>query len=77
MNGKIGFLAFVIALFVALGVFVLAGFSSGEGISKNPTDFKALSEKIDKVLKNQEDIIERLKDIRAQEDIIRIRASHK
>lgn len=77
MKGKIGFLSLVAAIFVALGVFVLAGFGNGEEPTKNSADLKTLSQKIDKVLKNQEDIIERLKNIRAQQDIIRIRASHK
>ena len=36
-----------------------------------------ISEKIDEVLKNQQDIIARLEDVRAQQDIIRIRASRK
>jgi len=56
-------------------VFTLKGFGREQKSSSNAKDIKELSEKIDEVLKNQQDIIARLEDVRAQQDIIRVRAS--
>jgi hypothetical protein len=61
-------------MILSLGVFSFRGFGKEEK-PQNIDDIEILSEKIDQVLKNQQDIIQRLKDIRAQQDIIRVRAS--
>ncbi len=64
------------AIIVSLGAFTLKGFG-GQEKSDDKIGLRLLSEKIDKVLQNQQDIIERLKDIRVQEDVIRVRASQR
>ncbi len=68
-------LSLFLAIIISLGVFTFKGFGKEQKSSSNAKDIKELSEKIDEVLKNQQDIIARLEDVRAQQDIIRIRAS--
>ena len=68
-------LSLFLAIIISLGVFTLKGFGREQKSSSNAKDIKELSEKIDEVLKNQQDIIARLEDVRAQQDIIRVRAS--
>lgn len=63
-----------LALVVSLGVFSLKGFTK-EPKSKKTGNFNTLSEKIDTVLKNQQDIIEQLEGIKTELGIIKIRAS--
>jgi len=70
------FLVLLIALAVSLGFFTLKGFGREEK-SVSGYDTRIISEKIDEVLKNQQDIIVRLEDIRSQQDIIRVRASRR
>ena len=70
------FLALLIVSVVSLGVFSLKGFGKEEDLGRGQ-DTKIVSEKVDEVLKNQQDIIARLEDIREQQDIIRIRASRR
>ncbi|MFC1621475.1 hypothetical protein ACFL2G_04135 [Candidatus Omnitrophota bacterium] len=67
-------LSLFLAIIISLGVFSLNSFGK-EKKSDDAKDVSELSEKIDEVLKNQQDIIARLEDVRAQQDIIRIRAS--
>lgn len=74
MARKIGFLLLFLVLVISLGFFTLRGFGKDQ-MAQGNMDMKIISEKIDEVLKNQQDIIARLKDIREQEDIIRVRAS--
>ncbi len=69
-------LSLVAALIFSLGFFALQAFSRDQKIDKKG-DIKAISEKIDEILKNQQDIIARLEDIRSQQDVIRIRASQR
>lgn len=75
MMKRVWVLLLLIAIVVSLGVFTLKGFTGEQAGDENR--LKLISEKIDKLLKNQEDIIARLKDIREQEDVIRIRASRR
>lgn len=77
MKRKVWLLSLVVAIMISLGVFTLKGFGKEETKDEKQLDLKILSEKIDKILKNQEDIIERLKDIRQEEDVIRVRASQR
>lgn len=67
-------LAFFIAAAISLGIFALNGFGKSQKFAKED-DSRIASEKIEEVLKNQQDIIARLEDIREQQDIIRVRAS--
>jgi len=68
-------LSLLLIFVISLGVFTLKSF--GKEQYKDQTDVSVLSEKIEEVLKNQQDIIVRLEDIRQQQDIIRIRASRR
>ncbi len=70
------FLMLLIVLVISLGFFTLKGFGREEK-SIRGYDTRIISGKLDEVLKNQQDIIVRLKDIRSQQDIIRIRASRR
>jgi len=70
------FLTLLIALVVSLGFFTLKGFGREEG-PETRRDMRIISEKIEEVLKNQQDIIARLEDIRQQQDVIRVRASRR
>ncbi|MBC8473613.1 MAG: hypothetical protein H8D54_02255 [Candidatus Omnitrophica bacterium] len=63
-------------MLISLGFFTLKGFSRETSASKDK-DMAQVSEKVDEVLKNQQDIIARLEDIRAQQDVIRVRASRR
>ena len=67
---------FLIAMIVSLGTLSLKSFGK-EQKSDKEADINIVSEKINEVLNNQQDIIARLKDIRKELDIIRIRASHR
>jgi len=71
---KIWILSLLGAILVSLSVFTLNIFGREDGQDSNNNVTK-LSEKIDRVLKNQEDIITRLADIRQELDVIRVRAS--
>lgn len=73
---KIWILSLLAAILVSLSVFTMNIFGK-EDISGAKNDVTKLAEKIDRVLKNQEDIIARLTDIRQELDVIRIRASRK
>lgn len=73
MMRKTWFLSLVAAIILSLGVFAFNLFGSES--TKN--DVAMLSEKIDKVLRNQEDIITKLADIRQELDVIRVRASRR
>ena len=71
---KIWILSLLAAIIVSLSVFAFNTFGKEDSQdSKNET--RQLSEKIDTVLKNQENIIAQLTDIRQELDVIRIRAS--
>ena len=72
MMRKTWFLSLVAAVILSLGIltFNLFGSESNDGV-------KQLSEKIEKVLKNQDDIIAKLADIRQELDVIRVRASRR
>jgi len=65
-----------LTMMVSLGFFTLKGFGK-DGESAKTKDTRAISEKIDEILKNQKDIIERLEDISRELNIIKIRASRK
>jgi len=71
---KIWILSLLAAIIVSLSVFTMNIFGK-EDIQGQKSDVTKLAEKIDKVLKNQEDIVARLADIRQELDIIRVRAS--
>lgn len=75
MARKAWLLSLLLIFIISLGVFTLKSF--GRDQYKNQTDVSMISEKIEEVLKNQQDIIVRLEDIRQQQDIIRIRASRR
>lgn len=74
MMRKATWLSLFIAIIVSLGFFSLKGFGREQKLEKN-NNLAVISEKIEEILKNQQDIIARLEDIRSQQDIIRIRAS--
>ncbi|MFA4991997.1 MAG: hypothetical protein WC569_05410 [Candidatus Omnitrophota bacterium] len=76
MRKRTLFLMILAAMIVSLGAFTLKGFG-GQERTDSTAGVRILSEKIDQVLKNQQDIIERLKDIRIQQDVIRVRASQR
>jgi|GEM_PF-1609146 len=71
---KIWILSLLAVILVSLGVFTVNIFGK-EDIQVQKSDVTKLAEKIDKVLKNQEDMVARLADIRQELDIIRVRAS--
>lgn len=73
MMRKTWFLSLIAAIILSLSIFTFNLFG-GES-TKN--DVAMLSEKIDRVLKNQENIITKLADIRQELDVIRIRASRR
>jgi len=73
MARKTAFTLFIVAA-IFLGIFALNGFGKSQKLAKED-DSRIASEKIEEVLKNQQDIIARLEDIRKQQDIIRVRAS--
>lgn len=77
MGKKALILAGFIVLVISLGIFSLKGFTKDQKSVKEQDDLSVVSEKVDEVLKNQQDIIARLKDIREQQDIIRVRASRR
>ena len=77
MARKVWLLSLAIALVVSLGVGALKGFGKDTGLGKDGREIEELSEKIEESLKNQQDIIARLEDIRNELDIIRIRASRR
>jgi len=64
------------AIIVSLGIFTFNTFGKDYNPDQN-SDVTRLAEKIDRVLKNQEDIIARLTDIRQELDVIRVRASRR
>lgn len=76
MAKKVGLLSLLLVVLTSLGIFTLKGFGKDQRLD-NKGDINVISEKIDEILKNQQDIIARLQDIREQQDIIRIRASHR
>ena len=75
MARKAWLLSLVSVVILSLGVMAIDGFSKDKKQYSEEKDIDVISEKIDEVLKNQQDIIARLEDIRAQQDIIRVRAS--
>ncbi|MDP2921991.1 MAG: hypothetical protein Q8O12_06490 [Candidatus Omnitrophota bacterium] len=73
---KAWILSLLAAILVSLSCFAFNTF----GREDNPDSKSAitqLSEKIDKILKNQDDIIAKLADIRQELDVIRVRASRR
>lgn len=76
MAKKAWFLLLLTVMLISLGMFTLKGFSK-EQTTGNKGEIGIISEKINEVLKNQQDIITRLQDIREQQDVIRIRASRR
>ena len=71
---KVWILSLLTAILVSLSIFTFNIF--GREDNQGPKDDTAkFSEKIDRVLKNQEDIIARLAEIRQELDVIRVRAS--
>lgn len=66
----------LIAMIISLGALSLKGFGK-EQKSDRAADITIVSEKINEVLNNQQDIIARLKDIRKELDVIRVRASRR
>ena len=71
---KVWILSLVGAILVSLSIFTLNIFGK-EDIQDSKNSLVNLSEKIDRVLKNQEDIIAKLADISQELDVIRVRAS--
>jgi len=71
---KIWILSLLAAIVVSLSVFTINIFGK-EDIQGQKSDVTKLAEKIDRVLKNQEDIVAKLTDIRQELDVIRVRAS--
>jgi hypothetical protein len=65
-----------LVVIISLGFFTLKGFGREQGFEKRQ-DLTAISGKIEKILRNQQDIITRLGDVREQLDIIRVRASRR
>ena len=76
MGRKIWILSLIAAILVSLSIFTFSTFGKEDSIGQK-SDVTKLAEKIDRVLKNQEDIIARLTDIRQELDIIRVRASRR
>lgn len=77
MVRKTWLLGLLMMVIISLGVFALKGFGKEERTAEKEQDAASVSEKINEVLKNQQDIIARLEDIRNQLDIIRVRASRR
>ncbi len=77
MRKKNFILSILIVTTISLGFFTLKGFGKDQGSPDGKKDLRVISEKIQEILKNQQDIIARLEDIRKQQDIIRIRASRR
>ncbi|OIO33716.1 MAG: hypothetical protein AUJ70_02645 [Candidatus Omnitrophica bacterium CG1_02_40_15] len=76
MMRKIWILSLVGAILVSLCIFTFNIF--GKENNQDPkNDVTKLSERIGRVLKNQEDIIARLTGIRQELDIIKVRASRR
>jgi len=73
MERKAALTLFIVGA-ISLGILTLKGFGKSQKLARGD-DSRIVSEKIEEVLKNQQDIIERLEDIRKQQDIIRVRAS--
>ena len=73
---KVWILPLLAAIMMSLAVFTFNIFGK-ENDSGSKGDVKGLSEKIDRVLDNQADIIARLADIRQELDVIRVRASRR
>jgi len=73
---KVWILSLLAAILVSLSIFTFNIFGK-ENNQDSKSDVTKLSEKIDRVLRNQEDIIARLTDIRQELDIIRVRASRR
>jgi cell division protein ZapA (FtsZ GTPase activity inhibitor) len=73
---KVWILSLLAAILVSLGIFTFNIFGK-ENNQEPKNDVTKLSEKIDRVLKNQEDIISRLAEIRQELDVIRVRASRR
>jgi len=71
---KIWILSLLAAILVSLGIFTFNSFGK-EDSSGSKSDVAKFSEKIDRILKNQEDIIARLTDISQELKVIKIRAS--
>lgn len=71
---KIWILSLLAAILVSLGIFTFNSFGKEDSAGQK-SDVTKFSEKIDRILKNQEDIIARLTDIRQELDVIRVRAS--
>ena len=76
MMRKIWILSLLAAILVSLSIFTYNIFGK-EDAAGQKADVTKLAEKIDRVLKNQEDIIARLTDIRQELDVIRVRASRR
>jgi preprotein translocase subunit SecF len=76
MKRKTYFMVFFSMILISLGFFAFNGFGRDQQF-ENKANINMISEKVNEVLKNQKDIIERLKDIRSQQDIIRVRASQR
>ena len=74
MMRKIWILSLVAAILVSLSVFTINIFGREDNQGQK-SDVTKLAEKIDRVLKNQEDMIAQLTDIRQELDVIRVRAS--
>ena len=73
---KVWILSLLAAIIVSLSIFTFNIFGK-ENNQDSKNDVTKLSEKIDRVLKNQENIIAQLADIRQELDVIRVRASRK
>ena len=71
---KIWLLSLLAAILVSLGIFTFNSFGK-EDATGQKSDVTKFSEKIDRILKNQEDIIARLTDISQELKVIKIRAS--
>lgn len=71
---KIWILSLLAAILVSLSVFAFNSFGK-EDSPGSKSDVAKFSEKIDRILKNQEDIIARLTGISQELDIIKVRAS--
>jgi len=73
---KIWILSLLAAILVSLGIFTFNSFGKEDSTGQK-SDVMKFSEKIDRILKNQEDIIVRLTNIKQELDVIRIRASRR
>ncbi|MDP6685966.1 MAG: hypothetical protein QGI05_03340 [Candidatus Omnitrophota bacterium] len=79
MAKRAGFSVLFLVVVISLGILSAKGFGKDDysDISKEERKLSVISEKIDEILKNQQDIITRLQDVQEQQDIIRVRASRK